>query len=393
MATTTISATTSGTGRIIYRCSVSGGDWDTAHDASSGDNVSNSIFNGVYLDGGKIAIGRGFIVFNTSGIPDGASILSAKVQIYVTSKNADNNFAFNVTNNSQSSATNLSASDYNDLGTTRYAVRYYNDISLNTWNDWTLNSTGRSAINKTGYTKMGLREAHDFDDSDPGDNPGGGDGNYIDADESKVRLYVEYAESPTVTTGDVSNLLGTSADYSGNVTDDGGGTVSTRGICWSTSSNPTTSNSKDASGSGTGSFTSNLTGLSKGTTYHVRAYATNEAGTSYGADETFTTKDDPAVTTGSVSNNNMHSASYSGNVTDDGDGTVSTRGICWSTSSNPTTSNSKNASGSGTGEFTSSLTSLKPGVTYHVRAYATNEVSTQYGADETFTTFMGGGMV
>ncbi len=74
------------------------------------------------------------------------------------------------------------------------------------------------------------------------------------------------------------------------MTDDGGATVTTRGVCWSTSQNPTTSNSKTTDGSGTGSFTSSLTGLTCGTTYYVRAYATNSAGTAYGSQENFNTE-------------------------------------------------------------------------------------------------------
>ncbi len=73
----------------------------------------------------------------------------------------------------------------------------------------------------------------------------------------------------------------------GYVTDDGGGTVSARGICWSTSPYPTTSDSKTSAGSGTGAFTAYMTGLNNQLTYYVRAYATNEAGTSYGNQLTF----------------------------------------------------------------------------------------------------------
>jgi hypothetical protein len=66
------------------------------------------------------------------------------------------------------------------------------------------------------------------------------------------------------------------------VVDDGGGTVSARGVCYSTATNPTTSDDKVTGGTGTGAFTSSITGLTKGTIYYVRAYATNEIGTSYG---------------------------------------------------------------------------------------------------------------
>lgn len=94
---------------------------------------------------------------------------------------------------------------------------------------------------------------------------------------------------PTVVTAEVSEITSNSAQCGGEVTNDGGAEVTERGICWSTNGNPTLSDSHIAVGSGTGSFTYTLTGLTASTTYHVRAYATNVAGTAYGLDKTFTT--------------------------------------------------------------------------------------------------------
>ena len=94
---------------------------------------------------------------------------------------------------------------------------------------------------------------------------------------------------PTVTTTAVSSVTSTNASSGGNVTSDGGASVTARGVCWSTSANPTTSDNKTSDGTGTGSFTSSITGLSPNTTYHVRAYATNTTGTAYGDEQTFTT--------------------------------------------------------------------------------------------------------
>lgn len=71
---------------------------------------------------------------------------------------------------------------------------------------------------------------------------------------------------------------------------DGGGTVSVRGVCWNTTGTPTTADSKTEDGTGDGAFTSTMTGLTQGTTYYVRAYATNEAGTAYGSQMTFRTQ-------------------------------------------------------------------------------------------------------
>lgn len=94
---------------------------------------------------------------------------------------------------------------------------------------------------------------------------------------------------PTVTTTAITAIITTTATGGGNVTSDGNATVTARGICWSNSSNPTLANPYTSDGSGTGSFASSITGLAANTLYHVRAYATNSVGTSYGSDVSFTT--------------------------------------------------------------------------------------------------------
>ncbi len=94
---------------------------------------------------------------------------------------------------------------------------------------------------------------------------------------------------PVVQTLAVSNIGSSSAQTGGNVTDDGGADVSARGVCWSTSPGPTLSNSHDQNGSGKGSFNSTISGLTDKTTYYVRAYATNNQGTAYGNEVSFTT--------------------------------------------------------------------------------------------------------
>jgi hypothetical protein len=91
----------------------------------------------------------------------------------------------------------------------------------------------------------------------------------------------------TVTTQPVTDLTATTATGNGTVVSDGGDTITERGVCWSTSLNPTTSDSKATSAGTTGVYTVSMTGLSNGTLYHARAYAINTNGTSYGADVTF----------------------------------------------------------------------------------------------------------
>jgi len=94
---------------------------------------------------------------------------------------------------------------------------------------------------------------------------------------------------PTVTTTVISEITATTATGGGEVTNDGNASVTERGVCWSTTATPTISDNKTSDGTGTGSFTSSLTGLTAITTYYVRAYATNSEGTAYGEQTTFTT--------------------------------------------------------------------------------------------------------
>ena len=191
--------------------------------------------------------------------------------------------------------------------------------------------------------------------------------------------------SPVVTTANVSSIAATTASCGGNVTNDGGKPVTARGVCWSTSENPTTSNSKTTNGTGTGSFTSSLSNLNPNTSYNVRAYATNSVGTAYGENRTFTTL--ATVTTSDVSNVTGNSATCGGSFpTANGSANITARGVCWSTSQNPTTSDSKTTNGTGTSSFTSNITGLSQGTTYYVRAYATNSTGTTYGEQKTFTT-------
>lgn len=95
---------------------------------------------------------------------------------------------------------------------------------------------------------------------------------------------------PAVTTDTVSSITNNAAMCGGNITSDGGAAVIARGVCWSTSQNPTIDSNKTTDGSGTGSFVSNIGGLMTNTTYFVRAYATNNSGTGYGENVTFKTK-------------------------------------------------------------------------------------------------------
>ena len=209
---------------------------------------------------------------------------------------------------------------------------------------------------------------------------------------------------PTVITSDPFNITKNSASCGGTVTNVGNGTVTARGVCWNLTGIPTLTNciDKTFNGSGIGEFSSQITGLTPGTTYYVAAYATNEKGTSYGDIKQFITVniEKPTVITSNVTNITLISATCGGNVTSDGNETVTERGICWDISSNPTVAGSHTIDGSGTGVFLSYLTNLNPNKEYYIRAYATNIVGTSYGNEISFTTlnftigqYYGGGII
>ena len=113
--------------------------------------------------------------------------------------------------------------------------------------------------------------------------------NYANPPSLGAYEYVGSFTLPVVSTSPVIEITATTASTGGNITSDGGSAVTARGVCWSTSTAPTTADSKTTNGTGTGSFTSNVTGLTNGETYYLRAYATNSIGTAYGLERVFTT--------------------------------------------------------------------------------------------------------
>lgn len=170
--------------------------------------------------------------------------------------------------------------------------------------------------------------------------------------------------------------------------------ISDKGICWGTGGFPNiVTDSFTSAGSGTtpNPYSINITGLTPGVTYNIRAYATlsDGSGTAYGNTVSFTTPDGyPTVTTDAISAITGSTATGGGNVTSDGGFALSTFGVVWSTATNPTIALPTKTVQTGTiGAFTSSITGLFPVTPYYVRAYATNSYGlTSYGSQVTFTT-------
>jgi hypothetical protein len=246
----------------------------------------------------------------------------------------------------------------------------------------------------SGTTRLRIR----LHDSDIGpNNTPCGNSDYGEVEDYTVNVVSSSGQLPTLTTASTTNITQTSATSGGNVTSDGGAAVTARGVVWSTNQNPTIQNNQGitSDGAGTGTFTSNLTGLSPATQYYVRAYATNSNGTAYGNQQSFSTDSPtgvPVVSTAAVTNVTETSATSGGNVTSDGGASVTARGVVWSTSQNPTIENNQGitSNGSGNGAFTSNLNGLSPATQYYVRAYATNSNGTAYGNQQSFSTSSSG---
>jgi hypothetical protein len=198
--------------------------------------------------------------------------------------------------------------------------------------------------------------------------------------------------APVVTLTEASNITANAASAGGIVTADGGAAVTVKGVCWSsTNTTPTTSDSKTSDGTGTGTFSSTITGLTPGTTYNLRAYATNSVGTGYSSASTFKTLAlSPTLTTTAPTVVTSISFSSGGNITADGGSPVTARGVCWGTATGPTIASNKTSDGTGTGAFVSAITGLTAGSTYYVRSYATNSAGTAYGNEISFKTLSTG---
>jgi uncharacterized protein (TIGR02145 family) len=192
----------------------------------------------------------------------------------------------------------------------------------------------------------------------------------------------------TLTTNVATSVTNITAISGGNITSDGGTPVTARGICWSTSPNPTVANDSTRNGVGTGTFTSNISGLLGSTTYYVRAYAINTTGLSYGNQISFTTiaPISPNLTTTAISAISSVSAATGGSIINNGGAPITARGVVWDTVASPDITKNKSISGTGNGVFIDTIRGLAGSKVYYVRAYATNSAGTGYGAGFTFTT-------
>ncbi|MGJ7031021.1 M64 family metallopeptidase [Niabella hirudinis] len=195
---------------------------------------------------------------------------------------------------------------------------------------------------------------------------------------------------PSLVTNAAADITTSSATVGGNIANAGVPAYTERGVCYGTAENPTTADNKDiVAGSGTGNFSVIVTGLTENKIYYVRAYAVNSAGTVYGEQVSFKTNPfvPPVLTTEAVSNISFRTATFGGNITNAGTPAYTERGVCYSTSPNPTIGNNKKTvAGNGMGVFNIGVTGLTENTVYYVRAYATNSTGTVYGEQVSFKT-------
>ena len=138
---------------------------------------------------------------------------------------------------------------------------------------------------------------------------------------------------PTLTTATITSKTWTSAVSGGTISSDGGSPITDKGVCWSKSSGPVATGSHLSGGSGNSPFSITILNLESGTTYYVRAYAINNAGTSYGNEQSFSTNSvtEPSVTTTAVTGVSLTTAVSGGNISNNNGANVIVSGVCWNT--------------------------------------------------------------
>ncbi len=191
---------------------------------------------------------------------------------------------------------------------------------------------------------------------------------------------------PVAVTSPATSVAPTSATLNGSVDPNGRATTWYFEFGTSTSYGSKTAERSAGAGSSTANVSGSVTGLARGRLYHYRLVATSDAGTSRGADRTFTTLSVPTVATGSASSIGLTSGRLNGTVIPNGQATTWYFEYGTSTSYGSKTTARSAGSGTGTARVSSSLTRLRTSTTYHYRLVATNGSGTTFGSDRSFST-------
>jgi uncharacterized protein (TIGR02145 family) len=199
----------------------------------------------------------------------------------------------------------------------------------------------------------------------------------------------EPAKLPVITTTPATYITTIAATSGGNIISNGGAEILTKGVCWGVTINPSTSDIKTEDRVGAAQFVIRLSGLTSGTDYHIRAYATNSVGTAYGADMPFSTlgQSPSSITlpatkislTGAKLNGTVNANELSAKVTFEY-GLTKSYGSTVTAAQSPVTGNTITI-------VSADITGLTSGSIYHFRIKSVNSIGTTYGDDTTFSTF------
>ncbi len=287
------------------------------------------------------------------------------------------------------SVISMLANKANGLGTLSFYYRRYGtdaqvdwkaEYSLNDGSSWTqVGSSFTSpasdvvqqfsvAVNVSGNVRVRIKRATET----------GTSSNRLNIDDITLTDYAGLT-TPSVTTATVTDVTATSATSGGNVTSDGGASVTARGVCWNISANPTISNYLSNDGSGTGSFVSSLSSLTASTLYYYRAYATNSQGTAYGEEYSFSTSGNspPAIPTATAATN-IGVNSFTANWNAASGATSYRLDVSTSNSFGTMLSGYNNLTVSSTSQAVSGL-NASTSYYYRVRAYNANGTSSNSG--------------
>jgi hypothetical protein len=350
---------------------------------------------------------RGGFLFDTSSLPDDATITSATLSLYGVDKADPQNdsptvavYAFTPASN-----TNIAIGDYSNFGATAYSnVLTYASLSTTGYTDFTLNSIGIAAINKTGISKFGTRNAnYDVTGTSPTWAAGQNIAHWTIYHAEKgtgyqPKLVVTYTVLPTVTSQAATNVEETTATWNGNITNIGGSTVDYRGFAWDTVSKADPGDVAPASSGytyqwyqggsyGTGPYTYDVTTLTAGTTWYYRACAHNSYGWDYSNTEqtVYTKPGDPTDLVATAVSETQINLTWTA-----GSGSEKTM-LRRKTASYPTDTTDGTQVYYDTG-VSCNDTGLSTGVTYYYRAWAwdTNSGYSDGYAQATATTWLAG---
>ncbi|MCQ2959734.1 MAG: hypothetical protein MJ198_06035 [Bacteroidales bacterium] len=193
-------------------------------------------------------------------------------------------------------------------------------------------------------------------------------------------------ESTKMVTTSVTSVTGNSA-VAGGKFDKGIATVSKMGVCWSTTSNPTIADSVAYAEVGSAEFTCVMAGLLDNQKYYVRAFAANNSSVIYGEEISFTTAKKIAISTVSAKDVLGNCAMAGGSIKSEGDTSIKMKGLCWSTKTNPTITDSIVYNENDAKEdFMLWMRNLTPNTKYYFKAFVVNAAGVAYGEEKSFTT-------